>query len=1055
LVIVLLAATFNARAELLPLKAYTVADGLAHNDVHKIVRDSRGFLWFCTAEGLSRFDGYSFTTYGTDQGLPHRNVTDFLETRGGEFWLGTSGGLVRFNQKGEPANRVINENAGEAASQMFTVIVPEDKDRRAQSVTVVFEGRDRTIWVGTLKGLYRLDRANGKFELRPVDLGMPSENPEQRFVLDLLEDDQGSLWIASASGLYCQRPDGTTAHFTKREGLPGEFVLDLSVDQEGQLWAGTRDHGFFRFVPSEAHGPPVIAEAYIYASESGVIKWINQLFETSDRRFWIASNEGLVEFFRNGDEDGRRFHAYTARNGLLYHEITALNQDTGGNLWLGTYAGAMKLARNGFVTYGERDGLMGVTAIFADGEGGVCFRGYVLGDQHTSVFDGAKWDYLRPADFYHFRYGCFDGHRFEWFLPQLPKNRSFGWVGEGLTLQTREGEWWLGTGEGLYRYPPSSGFTGIKTMRPLAIYQTRENLTQYQQVFRIFEDSRGDIWASTIAVPNGLGRWDRATEHFRRDLADSAVLPSSADDLARSFGEDRAGNVWIGFSTGLARYRGGSFTFFDARNGLPPGEIQYIYSDRQGRLWLASARSGLIRIDHPELDLPVFKSYTTEQGLSSNTTAVITEDLANHIYVATGRGLDRLDPETGRIKHFTTADGLTAGEIGAAFRDRQGTLWFGTSKGLSRFTPGTDTAAQPPPVLITKLQVAGVKEIISSLGETEIVLPDLAADRNQLQIDFVGLSFAPGEVVRYQYRLEGADPDWSVPAEQRTVNFANLASGRYRFLVRALNSDGVASARPATVTFTILRPLWQRWWFVALVMLIVGLIAYSVYRYRLARLLDLERVRTRIATDLHDDIGANLTRIAILSEVAKQQSGNGNAGEDGSLASIARISRESVAAMSDIVWAINPHRDQLIDLVRRMRQHAEELFTTRDIELRFEAPDAENNLKVGVDVRRDLLLIFKEAVNNTARHSGCSRVEINLNVEGSRLTLIVRDDGQGFDTSIEGDGQGLMSIRRRAERLGGTLKIESSPNSGSTITLRIPLVFSLSKTAEGPTSAGR
>jgi two-component sensor histidine kinase len=332
-----------------------------------------------------------------------------------------------------------------------------------------------------------------------------------------------------------------------------------------------------------------------------------------------------------------------------------------------------------------------------------------------------------------------------------------------------------------------------------------------------------------------------------------------------------------------------------------------------------------------------------------------------------------------------------------------------------------------------------VGQIISSLGETEVVLPDLAADRNQLQIDFVGLSFAPGEVLRYQYRLEGADADWSPPAEQRTVNFANLASGHYRFLVRAVNSDGVASIAPAMITFIVLRPLWARWWFIALIMLTLGLISYSLYRYRLARLLEVANVRTRIATDLHDDIGANLTRIAILSEVAKQQLGNGDARDDGTLGAIARISRESVASMSDIVWAINPQRDQLLDLVRRMRQHAEELFTTRDIELRFEAPDAEHNLKVGVDVRRDLLLIFKEAVNNAARHSGCSRVEINLKLEGSQLGLLVKDNGEGFDTSIEGDGQGLVSMRRRAEKLGGTLKIEARPASGTTISLKIPL----------------
>ncbi len=306
-------------------------------------------------------------------------------------------------------------------------------------------------------------------------------------------------------------------------------------------------------------------------------------------------------------------------------------------------------------------------------------------------------------------------------------------------------------------------------------------------------------------------------------------------------------------------------------------------------------------------------------------------------------------------------------------------------------------------------------------------------------------------MLRYQYRLEGADADWSALSEQRTVTFASLAPGRYRFLVRAVNSDGIASAEPATIAFTILSPVWQRWWFLALVALGAGLTIYALYGYRVARLLEMANMRTRIATDLHDDIGANLTRIALLSEVAgrnrggeRSPHGGGPGGapddpeEDGPLKSIARIARESVGSMSDIVWAINPARDSLLDLTRRMRQHADEVFTLRDIALRFDAPGAHDSVRLGVDVRRDLLLIFKEAVNNSARHSGCSRVDIDLCVEGPRLVLSLADNGSGFDTSLESEGQGLMSMRRRAHRLKGTLEIASSAGAGTTVRLSIP-----------------
>src|SRR5262249_17452854 len=250
---------------------------------------------------------------------------------------------------------------------------------------------------------------------------------------------------------------------------------------------------------------------------------------------------------------------------------------------------------------------------------------------------------------------------------------------------------------------------------------------------------------------------------------------------------------------------------------------------------------------------------------------LIVEDLQGRIYIGTGRGLDRLDPATGHFKHFTTADGLAPGSFRACFRDRYGGLWFCSTGGVSRFTPSLDESAEAPPsILISDLRVAGARQFISALDETEILLPDLAADQNQLQIDFTGLNFAPGELLRYQYKVEGAGEGWSAPTEQRSVNY-RLAPGRYRVYGRAVNSDGAGSANPATLTSRILPPLWERWWFLALFAIVLTFTVYRLYHYRVARLMEIERVRTRIASDLHDDIGANLSLIAGLSDVLRQQ----------------------------------------------------------------------------------------------------------------------------------------------------------------------------------------
>ena len=234
------------KAERFPFKTYTVADGLAHNEIDKIVRDSRGFLWFCTADGLSRFDGYTFTNYGTGQGLPHANVTDLLETRSGDYWVATYGGIVRFNPRGVPVNHVVYSGDTDAITPMFTVVIPEDQDRRARAITVLLEDRDGAIWCGTLKGLFKLEQINNHFALRSQDIGIPDDYSEQRAVSDLLQDRYGSLWIAAPSGLYRRWPDGSTARYTKLDGLVKRYPQDLFEDDDGHLWVTTRLGGFFR-----------------------------------------------------------------------------------------------------------------------------------------------------------------------------------------------------------------------------------------------------------------------------------------------------------------------------------------------------------------------------------------------------------------------------------------------------------------------------------------------------------------------------------------------------------------------------------------------------------------------------------------------------------------------------------------------------------------------------------------------------------------------------------------------------------------------------------------
>jgi ligand-binding sensor domain-containing protein/signal transduction histidine kinase len=1008
-----LSACLTTQAERLPLKAYTVADGLPNNVINKIVRDSRGFLWFCTGEGLSRFDGYSFRNYGVDQGLPHTMVNDFLETRSGELWVATNGGLTLFNPSGDQAGHIVYANERQQRPAMFTVVIPEEEDRAARAANVLLEDRKGTIWCGTMKHLYRLERGGNGFRLVPVDLGT-----KEVFILDLLEDRSGSLWIGTFTGLYCRGADGRIQHFTRGDGLPDENIHDLLQDHQGRLWAATRNGGFFRF--KAADNELFVGE--VHNRHNGFpTDWVFQLFETSDYKIWVATNAGIIQFSPEADKGEKPFLSYTQRNGLSFREITALNEDASGNLWLGTnVTGAMKLERHGFLTWDEQDGITVANSIFTDRAGEICLRAFV----HSASSAGASSEQ---------RLGVYD-QGFHWFIPDALART--GWIFEQVTLQARNGEWWIGTGSGLFRFPATENLAQIKSARPLHVYGVSDGLAT-MQILRLFEDSSGDVWVSTIGAPNGLARWRHETDSIE-DFGKTQGLPPLSSDAALAFGQDASGNVWIGLSSGLARYRQGNFTLFTTKDGLPPGGFQSLYLDHAGRLWSGSLRGGLVRVDNPAADQPAFIVYTTAQGLSSNGTGVIIEDSAGRIYGGTGRGLDQIDPETGHVKHFTTFDGLAPGAISSAFRDRHGALWFATQKGLSRFVPESNQASNAPPIVVNGLRVMGVAQHVSELGEKEVSLADLSVGQNQIQIDFVGLSFAIGDVLRYQYKLEGST-DWSAPTEQRTVNFASLSPGRYRFLVRAVNSDGIGSIQPAVVAFRILPPIWQRWWFVLLAFSAVTLVAYAFYRHRVARLLELERVRTRIASDLHDDIGSNLSLIAGLSEMLNAQMRNSNGQIAERLSTIAAVSRRSVDAMSDIVWAVNPKRDNVLDLSHRMRRFGNDILSARNIEFHLDAPNLDRNLRVNADVRREVFLIFKEGINNIARHSACTGAHAALRIDRGTIILTLKDDGHGFKTTNGSIGHGLESMRRRAEKLGGRLEVISKPREGTTITLSAPL----------------
>jgi len=995
-------------AERLPVRTYTTADGLPHDRLGRIRRDSHGFLWFCAAAGgLSRFDGTTFVTYPSDF-LQH-TINDIFEDQDGSYWVATNGaGVYRL----DPRPR----QSADDRSPRFTAIAVGNEPA-TNRVNTLFRDRRGQLWAGTDAGLFVLEPRSTGGSARHVPLEPSSDRERTLQIWSFAEDRAGLLWVGTSDGLRLRSEDGRVARVSIHPDHGVDHVWSLLADPSDRIWIGSqvgltvirRANGIASLGGPSPSAAKAAADEYQPIGRLGDVHSYTQadglsgnaaraLLWTADGHLWIGTSAGVTEF------DGVRFRAYS-RDERLSKGIHSLAQDTDGNVWVATDRGAIRIALQGLTTYTEADGLADRTirTIFESQSGELCALSQ---GQYVNVFDGRRFRAIRP---------------------KVPEAIGSDYA---LGLQDRFGEWWMPVADRLFRFARVGRLDQLADATPTAIYSSRDGMPE-GECWKIFEDSRGDVWTATRArTRDMIARWDRRTGVFHR-YSDRDGLPSS--NTVDSFAEDRAGNVWVGFwEGGLARYRDGRFTsWVDTNTTSWGGTIVYI--DRSGRLW-ASSTSGLLRIDDPTADRP--QPVASPLPLLDDPHATpLGEDDEGGFYFRFSQGVVRFDAAMRSVTRYTLAEGLAHLQRYVAFRDRDGAVWFGTSEGLSRLTPQPPRPAAPPPIAIGGVRIGGAAHPISDVGAFEVTGLRLPSDRRQLEIDFFAISFRVGDPIRFEYKLEGADTAWSRRTDQRTVNYAHLAPGSYRFLVRAVNGAGITSARPAAVAFTVLAPIWQRTWFLGLAGVLVAALVYGGVQYRMRRLLELERIRTRIATDLHDDIGASLSQIAILSEVVRRRAGSGETVITEPLAQIAATARELVDGMSDIVWAIDPHKDRVASLAKRMRRLGSDVLPGSDIGFDFQVSGEDDDRWVGADARRQVFLIFKEAINNIVRHAGATEVRVALGVENGTITLVVGDNGCGFDPAADSDGHGLRSLQDRARRLGGTLEIQSSVGHGTVVSM--------------------
>ena len=972
--------------------------GLSHNTVLTLLQDRQGFLWIGTSDGLNRYDGYTFTVFRHDptdpESLSDNTVQALAEDEAGMLWIGTTNGINRMDpaRPGRFTRYFLDDSEGESIGSL------------------AFDGT-KALWVATMNNqLFRYDPEAESFVLY-YGFGKRYQRiteeayrlPFARY-LTLFQARRGEFWAQLKVGdffklyRYDARHDGFTPLPTTTEekadahyyyGFPGKVFVQTTAPPPPDT-----TQRLFRYMPGLDIGPHDL-----------------RFLEDRTGAVWIGSAQGLFRF--NDVEKTLQQVAIGAEGRRALSDfIWALYEDRAGAIWVGTRSGLFRYDPHlkpfrhlGLPTAEAASPIMALTTD-KDGHWWVGTLGGGL--LRYDPVAGTTVAYRRRAGVPH----------------SLP---------DDLVWAVREvgGRFWVGANGGLCALDAG---TGRCTRYPLP----RTLASTFPVIYTLAEDPEGLLW---VGGDDDLYQLDPRTgrllrhRHFESLKGGTSIQAIQVDPA-------NPGALYLGTQgRGLIRYDTATDThaylFYGtaAKAGLPDNTVWTMHRDTDGVLWLGTDL-GLIQFD-PATE--VFTSHYDPSAMPGSVVYSILEASPATLWLGTNQGLVRFDKTTGQMRAYDAEDGLGNTEFNrrAALRLPGEELLFGGLDGITAFHHNTiNDNPYVPPVAITQIQTANrdsvtVRHLDDGGEPLRLAYTDYA-----IAFDFVALNFTNAGRNRYAYRLDGFDEQWIEASQTRTARYTNLPPGDYVFRVKAANNDGLWNEEGAAVSFVIAPPYWQTWWFRLLVFGALAGVLAAAYRYRVRRLLEMERMRLRIATDLHDDIGGHLSSIALLSDVIREKDTLGDR-ERGQLAQISRSARAMVDAMRELVWAITPSNDSLDDLAEQMRDTATTLLDGTAVS--FDLPERDLRRVLTMDLRRHLFLIYKEALHNIARHAEAEHVQVRLQCTHHRLLLHVADDGKGFDTGATYRGNGLRHLRHRAEQLGADLTIESRPGEGTAVEVVVPI----------------
>lgn len=977
-----------AATPLLDFDIWQMQQSLEQNPITSVVQTSEGYLWAGTYTGLLRYDGVRVVVFdsGNTPGLQNSRVTSLFEDNHHVLWIGhETGELTRFSGGEFSAERIPNWPGGTVEG-----INADEQD---------------DLWL--------LTNAGSLVRLRDGKTADPPGGPSPSRKVNFCRDAKGKLWL-SANGQVAALTGDRLVPFWFDSANQADFLQSVTAARDGGLWVMT--NGRLR----KWRDNRWIADFGDCPCTTG---FTTELLETQSGIVLAGTIKDGLYMMR---PDVAPSHL-SRTNGVLSHDwIRALCEDHEGNIWIGTGAGLDSLRSRKVNMLNPPDRWEGCAVM-----------------SFAVQADGEAWIGTEGAGLYNLRNG-------QWtrFTESSGLTNLFVWS----VLETSRGELWVGTWGGGLMVKRGNRFESLDDLSRITA-----------PVVSLFEGRKGEIW---IGTTTGLFRYDAGKVTAIAGKG-NLTLPD-----VRAIAETRDGTVLFGMlGGGLGSLKDGMIKQFRKQDGLSSDFVLALYPDSDGTLWIGTSDRGLCCYRNGK-----FAAIGLKQGLPAKIISQIADDGAGNLWMGSHHGILRARKsdllrcaadELATIKclNLGKSEGLASENCSGGFQPAScktpdGRLWFPTAKGMAVIDPANvSTNALPPPVVIEEFVVSDQPVKIPRASPSSSGPPskmEIPAGRQRFELRYTALSFSAPEKVRFRHQLVPLEQNWSEPEATRSTPYSYLRPGNYTFRVIACNNDDVWNTDGASLSFTVLPHVWQTWWFQGTAMALgAGGIGAGVFGFvrrrerhkleRLERQRALERERARIARDIHDDLGASLTRITLLSQSAQGDIEDREAvAED--VKQIYYTARESTRAMDEIVWAVNPHHDTLDSLVAYLGRFAQHFLSAAGIRCRLEEPPQLPAWTLTAEIRHNVFLAFKEALNNVVKHAGASEVRVSLELLPTGFVLVITDNGRGFDLNHSGNsitadgarlssGNGLVNMQKRLEEVGGRCEWITAPGEGTRVRL--------------------